>query len=157
MTTDPAPEPLPEPLPYATPAQVNADSEHLRLLAIFHYILGGMFMLFSSCALIHVGLGIAMIVDPSLFQTAPGSPPPPAFTGYIFAAMGSAVIVMGWTIGGATIYSGRCIARQRHRLFSCIVAGVNCLSIPFGTILGIFTLIVLCRPSVKGMYEHAGR
>jgi hypothetical protein len=141
------------PLPYASPPQVSADSEHLRLLALFHYILGGIIMLFSSCAILHVGMGIAMIVKPSLFQGPPGSPPPPAFMGYFFTAIGSAVIVAGWAFGGATIYSGRCIARRRYRIFSCVLAGVNCLSVPFGTLLGVFTLIVLCRPSVKSLYS----
>ena len=40
-------------------------------------------------------------------------------------------------------------------MFSQIMAGVNCLSIPFGLLLGVFTLIVLARPSVKALYaEH---
>jgi len=34
-----------------------------------------------------------------------------------------------------------------------IVAGLNCLHIPLGTLLGVFTLVVLSRGSVATMYE----
>lgn len=38
-------------------------------------------------------------------------------------------------------------------LNSLVVSGINCLQIPFGTVLGIFTIIVLMRPSVQSGYE----
>ena len=34
-----------------------------------------------------------------------------------------------------------------------LVAALLCLSIPFGTVLGICAIIVLSRPSVKGLFE----
>jgi hypothetical protein len=34
-----------------------------------------------------------------------------------------------------------------------IMAGVNCAWFPFGTVLGVFTFIVLLRTSVRAMYE----
>ena len=36
------------------------------------------------------------------------------------------------------------------------MAGVNCLSMPIGTTLGIFTFVVLLRPSVTALYDHGG-
>jgi hypothetical protein len=33
------------------------------------------------------------------------------------------------------------------------MAGVMCIFMPFGTVLGVFTLIVLLRPSVKPLFE----
>jgi hypothetical protein len=41
---------------------------------------------------------------------------------------------------------------RRHRIFSMVVASLNCLQIPFGTALGIYTIIVLSRPSVEQSY-----
>ena len=35
-----------------------------------------------------------------------------------------------------------------------IVAGITCLSVPIGTVLGVFTLMVLSRPSVKQMFAQ---
>jgi hypothetical protein len=35
------------------------------------------------------------------------------------------------------------------RMFIFVVACINCINLPFGTVLGIFTLIVLTRDSVR--------
>jgi len=32
------------------------------------------------------------------------------------------------------------------------MAGVECMFMPFGTVLGVFTIIVLMRPSVKEIF-----
>ena len=150
----PPPPQSPEQLAYASPAPVSADVEHLRLLALFHYIFGGITMLFSSCALIHFFMGLVMIFNPNAFSGPQGQNPPPDFMGYFFTGIGAMVVALGWTMGGLTIYSGRCIARRRRRLFSQVMAGINCISIPFGTLLGVFTLIVLARPSVRALYAE---
>ena len=34
-----------------------------------------------------------------------------------------------------------------------IIAGINCLGIPLGTTLGVFTFIVLLRPSVQHVFD----
>jgi hypothetical protein len=96
-----------------------------------------------------------MIVNPGAFNSPPNQPPPPAFVGYMFAAMGGCIVLLGWTLGGLTILSGRYIAKRRRRTFSMIIAGINCISIPFGTLLGVFTILVLSRPTVRGMYLEA--
>jgi hypothetical protein len=38
-------------------------------------------------------------------------------------------------------------------VFCLVVAGVSCLFMPFGTILGVLSLIVLNRPSVKLLFS----
>src|SRR4051812_40953640 len=54
--------------------------------------------------------------------------------------------------GELILYSRICIKERKHRTFSLVMAVVNCLCIPFGTALGVFTLIILQRPSVKALY-----
>jgi hypothetical protein len=132
----------------------DKDAEHLRLLALFHYIGGGMIALFASFGLLHVGFGIMMLVNPNAFPSqGPSAPPPPPFMGWMMLIMGSVIVLLGWSAGAATIVSGRLISRRRAWLFSMIVAGLNCLWMPIGTILGVFTFIVLLRPTVKAAYE----
>ena len=36
-----------------------------------------------------------------------------------------------------------------------VIAGINCLHIPLGTLLGVFTLVVLGRESVRKLYLDA--
>jgi hypothetical protein len=142
-----------QPLGYGGARTTAADNSHLQLIAVFHYIWGGLTALFSSIALIHVSLGLMMILNKN-FLTSPGQPPPPPFMGWMFVLIGGFILLLGWTMGGLTIYSGRCISRRRNRTFSLVMAGINCLSIPLGTALGVFTFIVLMQPSVTAEYEY---
>ena len=153
MSTLPGPIPYAQPVAYATPTVVSADDQHLRLLAIFHYVWGGLIALASSITLIHITLGIVMLVNPAAFNS-PGQPPTPNFVGWMFLLIGLAILLLGWTLGGLTIYSGRCLKQRRGHVFSLILAGIHCLSFPLGTALGIFTFIVLLRPTVKAEYDY---
>ena len=40
---------------------MDQDSEHLKMLALFHYIVGGLAALFACFPIIHLVLGIAML------------------------------------------------------------------------------------------------
>ena len=44
---------------------MTQDEEHLNLLGIFHYVLGGVTAMFSCIPFIHVGIGTAM---PSAYE-----------------------------------------------------------------------------------------
>lgn len=54
--------------------------------------------------------------------------------------------------GILNLISGFCLLARKGRTFSLVVAGVNCLHIPAGTVLGVFTIIVLLRDSVRELY-----
>jgi len=134
--------------PLIQPASASAEADQLRLISIFHYIVGGLHVLGSSFAIIHFGLGVLMILRPGMF----GNNPPPPFVGVILAFVGGAIIICGWTIGICTICSGRCIQRRVRRTFSIVMAAINCALFPLGTALGVFTLMVLMRDSVRRLY-----
>ena len=44
--------------------------------------------------------------------------------------------------------------RRQNRMFSMVVGGLNCMNMPFGTALGVFTIIILMRPSVQAVYDR---
>ena len=166
------------------------DREHLRLLSIGHYVVGGLAIFFSSIFIFHVIFGAALLTNPRWLNptpvpvSTPAAPSnetatdeanpsptpvsvpsrrraahgdqPPAFLGYMLVAVGSVAVLLGWTIGALLIYSGRCLARRTRRVFSMVVAGVSCLQVPLGTILGVFTLVVLQRPTVQALYAAEG-
>jgi hypothetical protein len=100
--------------------------------------------------IVHIIMGALMISGKIPMNTAQGAPPFPM--GYFFVCIGTGGIVLGWTVGILTILSGRSIARRRWRMFSLVMAGVNCASFPIGTTLGVFTFIVLLRSSVRALY-----
>ncbi len=71
----------------------------------------------------------------------------------MFVVFAAFFICAGLTFAALTLFSAWCLSRRRHRTFSLVVAVVNCLMVPFGTLLGVFTLVVLSRPSVAALYQ----
>lgn len=145
--TDPRPIPA---LSYDPAAYLYArDSSHLNLLAIFHYVAGGLMAFFGLFPSIYIILGLVMVTGG--FSKSGPQPPPPGL-GWIFVIMGAVFMILLLAMSVLTIYSGRCIKRRRNWVFSLVIAGFMCLSVPIGTALGVFTFIVLLRDSVKRLY-----
>jgi hypothetical protein len=148
----------PQPIQYASlDAQHATDAGNIRVLSICHYVWGGLVMLLSGIFIIHVALGMMMVGGKLPMTPRAGQPPPPPEMGWVFVGVGGCAIVTGWALGILNLLSGRWMTRRRNRLFSLVMAGINCASFPFGTALGVFTFIVLLRPSVRTSYEMAAR
>lgn len=151
-------EPIPPIAPVGTqPNSVkppNNDEEHLRLLAIFHYVVAGLAALFALFPIIHLVMGLFMVFAPQQF-TGSGQQPPPAFIGWIFVVMGSIFITAGLIMAGLILTTGRFIARRKHQTFCFVMGCVECLFFPFGTALGVFTIVLLNRSSVKLLFRPA--
>ena len=129
---------------------VNQDEEHLRLLSILYYIWGGL-TAFGACFV----CGYAVIAGGVLTAASQSHNGPPAFVGsLVFVIIGFVVLLIG-TIAGLTIWTGRNLARKRNYTFCFVIAALICLNVPLGTALGVFTIVVLMRPSVKQMFEEA--
>ena len=130
---------------------MNKDEEHLRLLSIFHYIVGGLAGLFALFPVIHLVIGLVFILAPEVFESKGETPP--ALVGWLFVIFAGMFIITGWVLAGFIITAGRFLARRRHRLFCLVIAGIECAFMPFGTVLGVFTIIVLMRESVKELFS----
>ncbi len=129
---------------------MKQDEDHLNLISIFHYIVGGMTALFSCIPFVHVGIGIAMLRG--VFD---GKEPPPHAAGWIFIILGSVFILLGWGLSIAIIIAGRKLRRRKSRTYCLVVAGLECMMMPFGTVLGVFTLVTLMKESVKEIFADA--
>jgi len=128
-------------------SQAQQDTEHLKLLAIFHYVVAAMMALWASFPIIHFVVG-ALLAFGKLDEGEHG--PPPAFIGWFFMLFAGTWICVGWTVAICTVMPGRKLARREGHLFCLVVAAVMAATcLPFGTVLGVFTIIVLMRPSVK--------
>jgi hypothetical protein len=145
---------VPPPLPPGYTDRRKTDAEHLSLLSIFHYVVAGFVVIVFIFLSIHFGFMNAMLSNPEIWKNSgPNStPPPPQLWGMFkaFYAFAAFVLVLA---GVGNVLSGIFIHRRKNRMFSLVIAGLNCLQMPFGTILGVFTIIVLVRPSVRDMYD----
>ncbi|PYL04773.1 MAG: hypothetical protein DME31_02500 [Verrucomicrobia bacterium] len=134
---------------------MNQDKEHLRLLAIFHYIVAGLAALFSFFPLLYTTIGAIFIFVARHGTPKPGEDLPPEFLGWIFVGLGSFLLLLGIAMAICILIAGRCLSRFKCYSFTLVIACVECLFIPFGTILGVFTIIVLSRESVKALFSTA--
>jgi hypothetical protein len=50
---------------------------------------------------------------------------------------------------------GRYLRLRRKRMFSFVMACILCMFMPFGTVLGIITIVMLSRDSVRRLYGDA--
>jgi len=136
--------------PASPPAE--KDAEHLRLLVLGHYVVSGLTALFACIPLIHLGIGLAILLSPQSMNGGKGEPPPAVF-GWLFAVMGGAFVLAGWTLAALILVAGKSIQSRRRHTFCMIVAGCSCLFMPFGTALGVCDFLVLSRPTVKPLFS----
>lgn len=127
---------------------MSKDEEHLKLLSVFHYVVGGITGFFAFFPLIHLVMGIAILVG-AMDGDAP------AFLGLMLVVFPLFAIAAGWTLAICLIVAGQRLAKRRHYTFCLVVAAISCILMPYGTILGVFTIIVLMRPTVKELFAAA--
>ncbi len=130
---------------------MNQDQEHLKLLSIFHYVVAGCAAFFSLFSLIYIILGLCMVLAPEEF--AGSRQPPPAVIGWFFFLFGALMMAFGLTFAALVFMTGRFMARRKFHTFCVVVACIECLFMPFGTVLGIFSILVLMRESVKELFK----
>ena len=135
--------------------QGRRDAEHLKLLSIFHFILAALGLFGIAFLALHLVLMSAIFTNPEMWKNNKSGPPPEIFLKLMLGgyAFGAVVILTG---GVLNLLSGLFILKRRRRMFSIIVGGLNCLHVPFGTLLGVFTILILSRDSVRKIYEVSG-
>jgi len=125
------------------------DIKNLDLLATFHYVLGGIMGFFSCGPLVHVAMGVLMVTG-----NFPAPCQPSASLGWFLIIVGSFFIVLGWTIAICMLVTARNLKRKTQHGLCFVMACMECILIPFGTILGAFTIIALSKDSVKAAFKH---
>ena len=133
---------------HAGPATAQ-NREQLRLLAIFHYIVVGLAGLFSLFPVIHLVMGIAMVTGRMDAAEADA-----VLFGWFFILFAAGMIIVGLSFAICLLLAGRFLARRVHYTFCFVMAALACMFFPFGTVLGIFTIIVLSRTGVKDLFDQ---
>lgn len=129
---------------------MDKDQEHLNILAIVYYVLGwinvalgvliGLFL--GVFGLFAVFAGIAQGDEEALLAGV-----------IVFVFMLFCLFVLGG-IGALVIYTGHCLKHHKHYILCFVMAAFMCTNVPLGTVLGVFTIIVLVRPTVKMVFER---
>jgi len=132
----------------------NRDSDQLKLIEVFHYVMVGLAL--GGMAFIYMHY---LIMSTAFSHPWPQQKEQPPFDPVeFFRAFRWFYLFMGvWGLASlvANLASGLCIRARKYRFFSMIIAGFNCINMPFGTGLGICTLIVLLRPTMPEIYRES--
>lgn len=152
--------------------QPNAeDREHLSALSIGHFILAGVSLLGAAPVLFYGAAGAKLLEEfggdlsmamgnlPSQPGAGPLAGSPDAMLQELSTLL--TVGIASWVAVSVLaaihlIVVGVMIRRRDWWTFCYLTGWGECLMFPFGTILGIFTIIVLGRPSVKRLFGVDG-
>jgi len=130
------------------------DIQHLDILSIFHYVVAGISALFSLFPIFHLMMGISILAGGFFPPEAEMEAPFPFWLfGLMFTLIPAAIIFFGLVFSAFIAAAGYFLAKRKNHTFCLVMAGVGCIFMPFGTVLGVFTIIVLSRPSVKELFN----
>ena len=129
---------------------MDEDLKQLNLLSKLHYVMGGLIALFSCIPFAHVAIGFAILTGK--LPASHGGTPPPAFIGLLFLVLGAIFILLGWGTAFCVVLAGRKLGQCKNWTFCLVVAGIQCMMVPFGTLLGVFTILALTKDSVKQIF-----
>lgn len=133
---------------HPAPVAVSAEDEsHLKLLSVFYYVLA---------ALGALALLMAAAMGAVLFATVGRDGLDSAAFSSADAAVLAVVLLLSavLSLASATLQfiTARRLRQRRSRGLCQFTAAITCLSFPLGTALGVFTFIVLARPSVRAAF-----
>jgi hypothetical protein len=150
-----APPPLPTRGPAGSPRCGQDDAAQLQLLSVLHYVMAGFTALFSLFPVIYLVLGIAVLSGAMPVDSSTASSPGEVqLMGWVFTGLGTVFFLAMLATAGLVGYAGRCLAREQRHTLCMVAAGVCCMFMPLGTILGVFTLVTLTRTSVRQRFAH---
>jgi len=132
------------------------DAEHLSALSIGHFILSGVALLGAAPTLFYGVAGAKLMdelgSDMSMAMgdvTGQNSDAILQDLGSLVTALIVSAVVLAVVSAVHLLVVGVMIRKRRWWTFCYLTGWGECLMFPFGTILGIFTILVLSRPSVK--------
>jgi hypothetical protein len=132
---------------------MSQNEQILKLLSIFHYVVAVIAGLFSLIPTIHLVVGLAVVTGAI---QPPKEPFPLSLVGWFLVAFASVWILGGLTFATCVFLAGRSLARRRRYTFCLVMGGMDCMFMPFGTVLGILTLVFLLKDDVRALFDGGG-
>ena len=131
-----------------------ASDSQLDALGVVHYVVAGFIGLFGLLPLFHVAMGLGIVSGHFPFaphgQAVPEFPP---MFGWFFVAFGALFLCAAQAMAVTLAFAGTYLRQRRRWLFCVVVDAVACSIFPFGTVLGVVTLVTLSQPEVKARFS----
>jgi hypothetical protein len=137
-----------EPYPRSSWETLNKDKQHLKTLSIFYFILAGFSAFGAVMSIVDIPLGLFFI-----FSAPPPPAGPPPALGYFFIGIGIFSLVLNGVYAFLLYLCGKSLRECKRRTLIFVMAILLCMGFP-AIILGIFTIVMLNRESVKELFAH---
>lgn len=144
---------------------MNNETGHLKILSVFHFILAGLFVIYLILPIVYFAFGCMLLSDGftsdllGTYGYSNYAPDLDQFMMAYFRAMSVFFIVFSalWFCFSAgfivcMILAGVNLLKKRHYYYCMVMAAIATLIPIFGTLLGVFTIIELCKPEVKDAF-----
>jgi quinol-cytochrome oxidoreductase complex cytochrome b subunit len=132
----------------------SKTEEHLNLLSVFQFIYTGLMGLGIVFIFFHYKMMSMIMMNKELWEQSENTAPfdPEIFFEIFmwFYIVFGILLVIGMILN---FLSGMYMRQKRNRLFSLVIGGINCVNVPLGTVLGVFTIIILNNEETKEMYS----
>jgi len=116
----------------------------LRTLSIIYAILGWL------CV-------PASFIAPAIIVWDIRTEPPPFPVPAILTAIAVLTLAASLAMSACLLLAGRAVADRRRRTFVLVVSAILCFSVPIGTAIGIFAMVVLNDPQVRQQFDTEAR
>jgi hypothetical protein len=133
---------------------MDEDVGYLNLLSLFHFIVAGVAGLFSCLPLFNLLIGIPILKDVPYALSQSEYFSQYTLAPLMFILLPTGMTVIGWMFAIAMALNG-CYIKNRQWLKYCmIMSGIETIFTPFGTALGVFTIILLTKPNIKILFDR---
>lgn len=132
---------------------MDKNLENLRTIGIFYYVVAAFAAMIALIPMIHLTIGSVLLI---VSLVNPKEMFPLTFVGGVFVLVASFLILLGATFGTCLFFTGRFLRQTRHYYFCLVMGGVACVFFPWGTVLGVFTLVLLSKEEVRALFAKEG-
>lgn len=133
---------------------MNDEVRYLDILAIFHLVVGVIAGLFSCFPLINLSVGLSMLSEIPKTIARGELFSPFAMFPILFVALPAIIVIFGWMFAIAVILNAYYLKKRKWLTYCLVVGGIETVFMPFGTVLGVFTIIVLTKPNMKELFTQ---
>jgi len=134
------------------PSALNAkDASDLDMLSVLHYVWSALL----GCGTLGV-VGYFVLMGGLFGFTATSSGGDAAGAAVAAGVTIALGVVMGLVMGALFLLhflAASGLRQRKRRVLIYVASALMCTSVPLGTLLGVFTFIVLGRPSVKALFD----
>lgn len=124
------------------------ESQTLDLISIFHYVLAALIYFKGAISFLFIGIGTIAVAG--ILSEKPDDMHIGLLAVVLIFYVGPLIFLcLMWAMATLILIAGKRINKRTNLMYCQVIAGLECLCVPFGTILGIFSLIKLTKPEFK--------